>query len=51
MWESLLNDYLGGGWEAITRNAYYYEIQKSIFDPICYAVPGIPVVGIRFTRV
>lgn len=51
VWESLLNDYLAGGWQAITRNGYYPEVQKAVFDPICKAVPDIPVIGIKFTRV
>jgi len=50
VWQSLLNDYLAGGWQAIPRNQYYPEIQKSVFDPICGAMPDLPVVGIKFTR-
>ncbi|MGI6376266.1 MAG: hypothetical protein ACOX3S_09730 [Anaerolineae bacterium] len=51
-WQSLLNDYLAGGWAATTRNGHYGEIQRGIFryvikiDP-----PDIPVIGFRFTRV
>ncbi|MCD6520793.1 MAG: hypothetical protein J7M05_12825 [Anaerolineae bacterium] len=51
VWTSLLNDYLQGGWQATTRNPYYAEVQKAVFDPICKAVPDVPCVGFRFTRV
>ena len=51
VWESLLNDYLAGGWQATTRNGYYWEVQNAIFDPIVHAVPDLPCVGFRFTRV
>ena len=51
VWTSLLNDYLAGGWQATTRNGHYHDVQASIFMPICNAVPDIPCVGFRFTRV
>lgn len=50
VWKSLLNDYLSGGILKTTTNAYYYEIQKAIFDPICHQTPTIPCIGFVFTR-
>ena len=54
VWKSVLRDYLAGGWHAVAGNQYYYEIQASVFHPICphcNAVPNVPVVGFKFTRV
>lgn len=51
VWQSLINDYLAGGIWQETKNAYYQDIQKSIFDPICGSVPDYPTVGFIFTRV
>ena len=51
VWVSLANDYLAGGWRAVAGNAYYHAIQASVFEPICKAVPDIPVIGVKFTRV
>jgi len=51
VWESLLNDYLAGGWTATVGNGYYQEIQKAVFDPIIGVVPDKPCVGFKFTRV
>ncbi|MHB1356730.1 MAG: hypothetical protein ACYCZF_12235 [Anaerolineae bacterium] len=51
VWKSLLNDYLAGGIMKTTTNTYYYEIQKTIFDPICRQTPTIPCIGFIFTRV
>jgi hypothetical protein len=51
-WQSLLNDYLAGGWAATTRNTHYAGIQRGLFryviniDP-----PSTPVIGFKFTRV
>ncbi len=51
VWDDLLNRHLAGGWQNVARSGYYNEIQKSIFHPICGAIPDIPVIGFRFTRV
>lgn len=51
VWQSLLNDHLAGGWQATTRNGYYHEVQAAVFQPLVKAVPEIPCVGFRFTRV
>ena len=51
VWQSLLNDYLAGGWQATTRNGYYHEVQDAVFQPLVKAVPEIPCMGFRFTRV
>ena len=51
VWKSLLNDYLAGGILRTTSDTYYYEIQKTIFDPICHLTPTIPCIGFIFTRV
>jgi hypothetical protein len=51
VWKSLLNDYLSGGILGTTSDTYYYEIQKTIFDPICHLTPTIPCIGFIFTRV
>ncbi len=51
VWESLVNDYLAGGWQATTRNGYYGEIQNAVFRPIADAVPDVPCMGFRFTRI
>lgn len=51
VWQSLLNDYLAGGWQATTRNGYYHEVQNAVFQPLVKAVPDSPCMGLRFTRV
>ncbi len=51
VWQALLNDYLAGGWQATTRNAYYGEVQNAIFYPLVKAAPDAPCVGFQFTRV
>jgi hypothetical protein len=52
VWESLVNDYLAGGWQATTRNAYYGEIQNAVFRPIIdIDPPAEPCIGFRFVRV
>jgi hypothetical protein len=50
VWNDLLNHYIDGGWQNVTRSPYYHDIQKSVFEPICGIVPSEPVIGIRFTR-
>jgi hypothetical protein len=52
VWESLVNDYLAGGWQATTRNAYYREVQNAVFRPIIdIDPPAEPCIGFRFVRV
>ncbi len=49
---SLANDYLAGGWQAVTRNAYYREVQNAVFRPIIdIDPPAEPCIGFRFVRV
>ena len=50
VWKMLLNDYLAGGWRAVTLNPHYHDIQAAVFNPICGAVPGTPCIGFKFTR-
>ena len=50
VWQSLVNDYLAGGLNAMLRNGYYQRIQEAVFKPVCNAVPDIPVVGFVVTR-
>lgn len=47
-WTSLLTDFQTGGWQAITRNAHYADIQEAIFGPIGEA-PDVPCITFRFT--
>jgi len=49
VWGSLVNDYLAGGWYAVTQNAHYDEIQRVVFEPIGQ-VPDGPCIGFKFTQ-
>jgi len=51
VWVSLLDSDRAGGWQAVAQNAYYYDIQKSVFEPIVGVVPEIPCVGFKFPPV
>ncbi|OGO06563.1 MAG: hypothetical protein A2Y73_07625 [Chloroflexi bacterium RBG_13_56_8] len=51
VWSSLLESYLAGGLLATTQNAYYHDIQWSVYDPICGAVPDVATIAFKFTRV
>lgn len=52
VWDSLLNDYLAGGWQATTNNAHYGTIQDKVFRTIIdIDPPAQPCVGFAFTRV
>ena len=53
VWESLLNDWIAGGWQATTNNQYYQDVQEAVFHPMCNCdkAPAIPCVGFAFSRV
>jgi len=48
-WTSIVNDYLAGGWAAVTRNPHYQTVQEKAFGPIG-SVPAVPVIAFRFTQ-
>ncbi|MHB1294358.1 MAG: NBR1-Ig-like domain-containing protein [Anaerolineae bacterium] len=48
VWTSLLTDFQAGGWQAMTKNANYADIQEAAFGPIG-EVPQVPCLTFRFT--
>ena len=49
VWASLLDSDRAGGWQAVAQNAYYQQIQETVFYPIAEVVPDIPCIGFKFT--
>ncbi len=50
VWQSLLNDYLAGGWQATVQNQYYSAVQEAIFTPLSGQKANAPCIGFTFTR-
>jgi len=49
-WNSLVNDYLAGGWLATTQNPYYDKIQTAVFEPIGQ-IPDRPCIAFKFAQI